>query len=139
MRASNATAKAISQLFRLKYVSAKIMSGSKSVLIEDWLLYRGLMPAMRNNSWAATHIETAGAAMLNRARYHSGRRLAIQKEMTSPSSATVMVPADGPNSRTDAKTKVSETEIDAPAVGRFTVADPLTNVSAASMYHLRGS
>src|SRR5438105_11654820 len=77
--------------------------------------------------------------MLKRARYHSGRRLAIQKEMTRPSKATVIVPADGPKRSTEAKTKVSETEIEAPAVGKFTVADPLTNVSAASMYHWNGS
>ena len=36
----------------------------------------------------------AGAAMLNSARYHCGRRLANQNEITSPSSATVIVPAN---------------------------------------------
>src|SRR5436190_14117038 len=97
------------------------------------------MPAMVKRILAATHIEIAGAAILNSALYHSGRRLAIQKEMTRPSNATVIVPAAGPKRRTEAKTKVSDTEIEAPTVGRLTVADPLTSVSAASMYHWYGN
>src|SRR6476469_484658 len=77
----------------------------------------------------------AGAAMLNSALYHSGRFRAIQKEMTKPSSATMTVPAAGPKSKTEAKTNVSETEMDAGTEGSFTVAEPLTRVRAASMYH----
>jgi hypothetical protein len=45
------------------------------------------------------------------------------------------VPAAEPNRRTDAKTNVSETEIEAGTEGRVTVADPLMKVSAASMNH----
>ena len=44
------------------------------------------------------------------------------------SSATVTVPADGPNRITDVKTKVSETETVAGKEGNATVADPLTKV-----------
>jgi hypothetical protein len=80
-------------------------------------------------------MESAGAAMLNNARYHSGRRLAIQKEMTSPSSATITVPAAEPKRRTEAKTNVSETEIEAGTDGNVTVAEPLMNVKAANMNH----
>src|SRR5262245_4775990 len=116
-----------------------MINGRSSALIDDGLLNKGSIPAIAKRSWAATQIEAAGAAMLKRARYHSGRRFAIQNEMTRPSSATVIVPADGPNRRTDAKTNVSETEIEAPAVGKLTVAEPLINVRAASRYHGSGS
>src|SRR5919198_6046620 len=80
-------------------------------------------------------METEGAAILNSARYHSGRRLAIQNEIMRPSSATIIAPAAGPNRSTDAKTKVSETEREAPTDGNVTVAEPLISVNVASMYH----
>ena len=80
-------------------------------------------------------MDMAGADILKSARYHSGRRFAIQNEMTRPSNATITVPASVPNSSTEAKTNVSETEIDAGTEGSFTVAEPLTSVSTASMYH----
>ena len=87
------------------------------------------------SSCDANQIETAGAVMLNSARYHSGRRFAIQNEITRPSSATVTVPAAEPKSRTEAKTNVSEMEMVAGIEGSFTVAEPLTSVSAAKRYH----
>src|SRR5438132_702719 len=96
---------------------------------------RGSMLKARKRSCDAHQIETAGAVMLNNARYHSGRRLAIQNEITKPSSATVTVPAADPNKRTEANTNVSDIEIVAGMEGRLTVADPLTNVSAARRYH----
>src|ERR1051325_469442 len=95
------------------------------------------MPNAPNRTRAAIQIETDGAAMLNVARYHSGRRFAIQNEITRPSRATMSAPAAGPNRRTDAKTKVSETESEAPTDGSGRVAEPLIRVGAASMYHCR--
>ena len=55
--------------------------------------------------------------------------------MTKASSATVNVPAAGPNRRTDVKTNVSETEIVAGSEGRRTVAEPLTRVKRARSDH----
>src|ERR1044071_8863635 len=93
------------------------------------------MSVRLKSSCDAHQIETAGAVMLNRARYHSGRRFAIQNEISRPSRATVTVPAADPNSRTDAKTNVSEIEIVAGIDGSSTVAEPLIKVSAARRYH----
>ena len=42
-----------------------------------------------------------------------------------------MVPAAGPNRRTEVKTKVSETDIVAGTDGSLTVAEPLISVSTA--------
>ena len=51
--------------------------------------------------------------MLKRILWNSFRFLLSQSEMISPSSATVRVPAGGPNSKTDVKTNVSETDSEA--------------------------
>ena len=51
--------------------------------------------------------------------------------MTSPSNATITVPAAGPYRRTAVKTKVSEIEIEALEDGILTVAEPLISVRAA--------
>ncbi len=56
--------------------------------------------------------------------------------MTNASKETVNVPAAGPNSRTDVKTKVSEIDIVAGTDGSFTVAEPLIKVSIARMNQL---
>jgi len=45
------------------------------------------------------------------------------------------VPAAVPKSSTDVKTNVSDTEMVAGIEGSFTVMEPLSNVSAASMNH----
>ena len=63
--------------------------------------------------------------MLKSTLWNSFRFLLSQSEMISPSRATVRVPAGGPNSRTDVKTNVSETESEAGIEGSLTVADPL--------------
>src|SRR5438067_2485926 len=94
----------------------------------------GWIPAVAKRTCEATQMEIAGAAMLKSARYHSGRRFAIQKEITNPSRATMTVPAAGPNRRTAKKTNVSETDMEMP-IDRLTVAEPLSRVSAASIYH----
>src|SRR3954470_24878586 len=95
----------------------------------------GSMLVSPKSNCDAHQIDAAGAVMLNRALYHSGRRLAIQKEITRPSNATATVPADDPKSRTEAKTNVSEIEIVAGMDGNSTVAEPLTKVSAARRSH----
>ena len=53
----------------------------------------------------------------------------------SPSSATVMVPADWPYSKTEANTNVSETEMVAGIDGSLTVSEPLASVRITSQYH----
>src|SRR5688500_18985193 len=95
----------------------------------------GSMLVNWNSSCDAHQMEAAGAAILNSALYHSGRRLAIQNEITSPSSAPVPVPAADPNTRTGANTYVSDTEIVAGIEGSLTVAEPLTKVRTARRYH----
>ena len=52
-----------------------------------------------------------------------------------PSRATIVAPAEGPNSNTEVKTNVSEIEIVAGTEGSFTVAEPLSSVRAARMIH----
>ena len=55
--------------------------------------------------------------------------------MTVQSIATMTVAASGPNSRTDANTKASETEMRAATEGIFTENDPVKNVNAARISH----
>ena len=90
------------------------------------------MPAIQKKRPAEHQTDNAGADMLNKALYGSRRRFAIQYEAIRPSSATIMVPAAGPYSRTAEKTKVSEIEIEAGIDGSLTVADPLINVRASN-------
>ena len=61
--------------------------------------------------------------------------LFIQREITRASKTTVTTPAEVPKSRTDVKTKVSETEILAGREGTFTVKDPVSSVRVASKNH----
>src|SRR3989337_436793 len=105
-----------------------MISGASKLLTVAGCRIRGSMLKTRKRSCDAHQIEMAGAVILNNARYHSGRRLAIQNEMTRPSSATVTVPAAEPNNRTEANTNVSDIEIVAGIDGSLTVADPLTSV-----------
>src|SRR5690242_10306982 len=107
----------MSQLLRPKYTIAKMRSGMRRVLTLVGAWISGATPATKNSSWAAHQIDRAGAPMLKSARYHSGLRFAIQKEMTRPSSATMTVPAAGPNRSTEANTNVSETEMEAGTEG----------------------
>jgi hypothetical protein len=59
--------------------------------------------------------------------------------MTSVSRTTIIVAAAGPNKRTAAKTKVSETESLAATPGIRTVKEPLRSVSTASITHCHGT
>jgi hypothetical protein len=110
-RRCKAIRNAISQLFRPKYVSAKSPRAGRIWLSDEGLAESGATPDTLKNSWDEHHADRAGAEILNRARSVSGRRFAIQKDITSPSSATVRVPAAGPYKRTAAKTNASDIEI----------------------------
>jgi hypothetical protein len=55
--------------------------------------------------------------------------------MTKQSRATITVADAGPKSRTDAKTKASDTEILAAIDGTFTEKDPVKRVNAARIIH----
>src|SRR5437667_12027632 len=96
VRRSNAILKAISQLFNAKYTSANNTSEGRIWFSEAALSESGAMPETAKNNWEENHADSAGAATLNSALSSSGRRLAIQKEITNPSRATVNVPAAGP-------------------------------------------
>ena len=61
--------------------------------------------------------------------------LKSHREMISPSRVTVIVPAAVPNNKTDVKTNVSDTEIEASIPGNLIVIDPLSSVSAARTNH----
>src|SRR5262245_26489755 len=95
----------------------------------------GAIPEIRKKIWDEHHADNAGAAMLKSARWSSGRRRATQNEMTSPSSATVSVPAAGPYSRTAVNTKASDMEIETFARGSSTDAEPLIRVRIARKIH----
>src|SRR4030095_8257097 len=116
-------------------MSAKTSNpGSKLAMPTD-LTLRGETPVAQKNTCAATQIERAGAVVLNRSLWNSSFLRCNQREMIKPSSVTVIVPAAVPNSKTEAKTNVSDTEIVAGIDGSRTVIDPLRSVSAASKNH----
>src|SRR5262249_5696234 len=85
----------------------------------------GVILAARKKICAEHHADRAGAAMLKSARSNSGRRFAIQNEITNASSATVNVPAAGPYKRTAVKTNASEMEMETFAQASLTEAEPL--------------
>src|SRR5476649_1577144 len=92
-------------------------------------------PDNMKNASLAIRIAIAGAVALNRSLRGDRFAFVDQNNMTTASRTTVMVPADGPNSSTDVKTNVSETESLAEIAGTFTVKDPVSSVRAASMNH----
>ena len=59
----------------------------------------------------------------------------MRYDTTTPSSAAVMAPAEGPNSRADAMLKTSEIEKLIGMPGMRSVAQPLAMVSAMSTAH----
>ena len=99
--------------------------------IGEGSLTSGAMPATVKNRFAEHQADNAGADMLKSALCGSGFLFEIQNPPIRPSRATITVPAAGPYNKTAVKTKVSEIEIEANEEGSLTVADPLTNVSAA--------
>ncbi len=64
--------------------------------------------------------------------------LLTHNEMTSVSNKTVSVPAAAPNSRTEAKTNVSDTEILEGMDGTLIVNEPVRSVRAARANHSGG-
>ena len=84
---------------------------------------------------ADSHIDTAGAAKLKRTRWTGCPFGVIHRRMIRHSRSTVIAPAEDPNIRTDAKTKVSETERWAETEGILTVKDPVKSVRIARMSH----
>src|SRR6478672_1431589 len=80
-------------------------------------------------------MEMPAAARLKTQRYSERRSLRVQSVTTSVSRTTVSVPAGTPNSRTDAKTKVSETVSLAVVEGTLIVNEPVRRVSAARTSH----
>src|SRR5258707_12399960 len=79
----------------------------------------------------ATRIAIAGAETLKRSLRSDRLPPLNQNDMTSTSRTTVIVPADGPNSNTDVKTNVSETESLADSDGTFTVKEPVNRAKPA--------
>ena len=77
----------------------------------------------------------ATAHTLNTDRSEDRLTSRIQSEMTEQSMATMTVAVLGPNSRTEAKTKASETEMRAAIDGIFTENDPVKKVNAARINH----
>src|SRR5262249_37417608 len=98
----------------------------------------GAIPAARKKNCAAHQADTAGADMLKSARTSLRWRFASQTEITSPSNAPTIVPADGPSKRTAMKTKTAETESEVCDEGRSTGAEPLISVRAARRNHCHG-
>ena len=98
----------------------------------------------QKNVWPEIQIATEGAARLKRMRWTGLPCGFIQKRITRHSKRTVIAPAAGPKSRTEANTNVSETEMYAFTEGTFTVKDPVSSVrpaknsycSIGSMYRL---
>src|SRR5262245_29069902 len=134
-RSSRVIAAATNPVLRRKYVPANATSGSTTSLMEAGFAASGGTPASAKNACAATHIEVAGTVALNSTLDQercSGRRRA---EMARLSSATVIVPAAGPNSSAAAIVKVSEIEKLTGTTGMRSVAAPLVTVKAARMNH----
>src|ERR1700681_2873383 len=96
VRRSNAILRAISQLFSAKYARANNTSDGRIWFKDAGLSESGAIPDTSKNNCAENHADNAGAATLNSALSISGRRFAIQNEITNPSRATMRVPAAGP-------------------------------------------
>src|SRR5262245_50275280 len=73
--------------------------------------------------------------MLNSTRCASRVSGFIQKTTTMHSITTVAVPAGVPKSKIDAKTKASETEMNALIEGTLTLKEPVSRVNRARITH----
>jgi hypothetical protein len=125
----------MSQLFRRKYVIASATIGTKRGKIERGTIARGSTPDNRKKTCEASQTEMVGAERLNRTLTARCDLLCAQSDMIKLSRATTMVAAEGPNIRTAANTKVSETERRAGIEGTLIVNDPLKRVSPAQTNH----
>src|SRR5262245_25577213 len=101
---SSATAKAVNQLSRKKYVAVSPIIAKASVgalamgAMSGWL-------AIVKNTEPAAQVATAGSAMLKSVRYR--RRSFSASDCTKPFSATVSVAGAGPYNKTDENTNSS--------------------------------
>ena len=77
----------------------------------------------------------ATADKLNSERIGDRESSLSHNDITKQSRATITVGGAGPNSRTEANTKASETEIRAAMDGTFTEKEPVKRVSAARIIH----
>ena len=80
-------------------------------------------------------MDSATADKLNSERNGDREASLSHSDITKQSEATMTVAGAGPNRRTDAKTKASETEMRAAIEGTFTEKDPVRSVSAARITH----
>src|SRR4051812_5816835 len=92
-------------------------------------------PASAKNRCAASQIDSADAATLNRIRKGVLYGRSNCAESTSPSSAAVTAPADGPKSTADAMLNVSEIEKLISVFGMRSMTQPVPAVSATRMSH----
>ena len=92
---------------------------------------RGGRLAVQKNTCALTQRAAGSAKTLKIIRYEGCPFRASDREMTSASRATVIVPAAGPKSSVEVKTNVSEIDMVAGTEGNLTVAAPATNVRTA--------
>jgi len=86
-------------------------------------------PAAAKKTLPAIQVDRAGSAMLNSVR--CSRRLVCVAEAHSPSSATIIDAGAGPNSSSEVKTKISDTDTVAGWPGILILNRPLTIVSVA--------
>ena len=99
----------------------------------------GRLPAIPKKISEAVQIESDATARLKadlKMDRFSGR---IQSVATTESTATITVATEPPKSRTDAKTKASETEIRIDSRGILMVNEPVRSVSAPRTNHSEGS
>ena len=132
---SVAIAPAIRQLLNVKYNSA-----SPKIGITTWpsafrSIWPGIVPDARKKPSAAARIAIAGAAALKSNRLGVLLAVFIQNEITSASKTTVTVPAAVPNSNTEVKTNVSETERLAGRDGSWIVKQPAKTVNDTRTNH----
>src|SRR6476620_1831230 len=132
---SVASAPATSVVLMRKYRNANANIGAMSDATSAREIWPGIAWETKKNVLLEHHRAIAGAVALNSTRIGGRLDRFIQSEITSASRTTVTTPAGVPNSRTDVKTKVSETEIFAASEGTLTVNEPVRSVRVASRNH----
>ena len=120
------------KLLTAKYDAAKTATGK--MISSSWGEV-GVCGRSSRNKCAATHMAVAAAQILKAARTFKWRRLLAQVLRMTASSVTMMVAAEGPNSRTAANTNASETEILAFIDGSLMLKEPVRNASRARNSH----
>ena len=93
----------------------------------------------QKNSDAASHIETAGALVLNESRVTVRDSRGRRRDITRPSAPASNAPAGGPYRSAAAIVNVSESETLNGAPGMRTVAHPVVSVNSARIAHVGGN